>query len=440
MQEINFDCLAGPTHHFGGLSLGNLASAKSKAQLSFPKLAALEGLRKMKILHERGFLQAILPPHPRPFMPALERIGFSLNNPLAAQELLEKNTALFSLCSSSAFMWSANAATFSPSIDSLDKKAHITPANLVSMFHRSLEADYSYKLFKRIFFDESKFMVHKPLPPHDLLSDEGAANHSRLAPTHAHSGLQLFVYGKESFGTSQKTKIYPARQSKIANETIARLHALDENAWLNIEQNPEAIDAGAFHNDVVCVANEKVLLLHEQAFFYQPEIISTLKQKYLALFNEPLIVVELKKELLPLSEAVKSYLFNSQLLSKNNGKMLLFAPLECKENLSAQRAIKFILETNNPIDEIMYFKVSESMANGGGPACLRLRILLSEEERNSINQKCLFNNQIYKNLCEIIEKYYPVKFSLQLLLESKFRSDCQEAVSKINQILGLENL
>ena len=89
--------------------------------------------------------------------------------------------------------------------------------------------------------------------------DEGAANHMRLCEGHGAPGLEVFVYGRPGGR-------FPARQHEQASRIVARTHGLDPGRALFIEQNPEAIEAGAFHNDVVAVANERVLFTHEKAF------------------------------------------------------------------------------------------------------------------------------------------------------------------------------
>lgn len=439
-QEVNFDCLVGPTHHFGGLSLGNLASHKNKARISNPRAAALQGLKKMAFLSERGFIQAVLPPHPRPHFPTLKRLGFQGSTEHMCQEAYELMPEFFSRLSSSSAMWAANAATVCPSADSLDNKVHITPANLITMFHRSIEADFCQRVFQSIFSDENKFTVHDPLPAHDIFSDEGAANHNRLCPSHGQKGLQIFVFGKEAGLAGQKTSIFPARQSKLANLALARLHRLDENYFINLEQNPLAIDGGAFHNDVVAVANQSVFLVHEDAFVKQKTILKQLSQYYKEIYEDDIFIIEISNKDLPLKDAVKSYLFNSQLLTKADGSMLLFSPMDCHNNKHARRTIEHIIAAKNPINEGAYFDISESMANGGGPACLRLRVVLTPEELNAVHPGILLNSKLVKKLEEIIEKYYPEEFTIEHLLDTKFLLNCQHALDQIAQALKLKNL
>src|SRR3954449_10665729 len=76
-HEVNFDGIVGPTHNYAGLSFGNVASMSHRRAVSSPKQAALQGLAKMKFLHGLGVMQAVLPPHERPHLPTLRRLGFT---------------------------------------------------------------------------------------------------------------------------------------------------------------------------------------------------------------------------------------------------------------------------------------------------------------------------------------------------------------------------
>jgi succinylarginine dihydrolase len=436
--EINFDCLVGPTHHFGGLSLGNLASTNNKARIGKPKIAALQGLKKMRFLAQKGFIQAILPPHERPHIRILRNLGFSGLDLDIIKEAIKFPDIFFKLCSSS-FMWAANQATISPKIDSLDQKTHITPANLNTMFHRSIEHEFTNKIFKKIFAHE-QFIIHDALIPHDLFSDEGAANHSRLTPSHSKKALQIFVYGKKTLLSSQKSQIYPARQSFMANEALARLHMLDPDYFLNLEQNPQAIDAGAFHNDVVAVANESVLLCHEMAFLDQKASLDLIKTRYQKLYEQDPIIIEIKNSDLPIEDTVSSYLFNSQLLTKPTGNMLLLAPTDSLNNKKARASLENIHQAQNPIDEIEFFDISESMANGGGPACLRLRIVLTKEELNLIKPTVLFSDKLFDDLSSIIEKYYVEELKPEYFLDPSFINNCRQALEEIARVLDLGSI
>lgn len=439
-HEMNFDCLVGPTHHFGGLSLGNLASAKNRARLANPKRAALQGLEKMRYLKERGFLQGILPPHERPHMKSFRNLGFHGADEKILHEVHQKFPhVMSSLCSSSA-MWAANAATVSPRTDSDDHKTHISPANLVAMLHRSIEASFAFTVFQKIFSSSEFFAVHPPLIAHDVFSDEGAANHTRLCKSHGSRGLQIFVYGKEAESLTQKTKKFPARQSKLANLALAQRHKLKPDAILNLEQNSEAIDKGAFHNDVVAVGNQNVFLCHELAYVDQAKTMALIRQAYQTLFKEEPVIIEIGNKDLPIEDAVTSYLFNSQLLTKPDGNMLLFAPAESQTNVHARAAIDKIISGNNPIDEVSFFNVSESMANGGGPACLRLRVVINNDELQHLGGRVVFTDDIYEELSRIVHAYYVDELTVGHFFDRGFLHNCHRALDEIATTLGLDGI
>ena len=200
--EANFDGLPGPTHNYGGLATGNLASERNKNLVANPRRAALQGLAKMKALADRGFVQAVLPPHERPDVAALRALGFSGDDTGVLTAAARQAPQLLSACSSAAAMWVANAATVSPSADTADGRVHFTPANLVAHFHRSLEAATTTRVLRAIFADARQFVVHEPLPAAPQFGDEGAANHTRFTTGTQTPGVELFVYGRSAFATA----------------------------------------------------------------------------------------------------------------------------------------------------------------------------------------------------------------------------------------------
>src|SRR5258706_2142253 len=329
-REANFDGLVGPTHNYSGLAAGNLASKSNANQVSNPRAAALQGLDKMKSLADFGFAQGVLPPHERPFVPALRRLGFAGTDAEVIARAAAQAPRLLSAASSAAAMWVANAATVSPAADTADHRVHFTPANLASSFHRALEAPTTARALQRIFADPNHFTHHEPLPAAPQLGDEGAANHTRLCGDYGAPGIELFVYGRDLNDASARSPVrYPARQTRAASESIARLHDLRPERCVFAQQNPDAIDAGVFHNDVIAIGNRNVLFLHEQAFVDNDATLAALRRALAPVELVPIIVPASR---VPLADAVSTYLFNSQLLSRADGTMLLVAPSECREN------------------------------------------------------------------------------------------------------------
>ena len=351
LVEINFDGIVGPSHNYAGLSLGNIASSSHGGDTSYPRAAALQGLGKMRSNMELGLAQGFLLPLPRPNRGLIRDLALGADAP----------RQLIAAAWSASSMWTANAATVSPAPDTADGRCHLTPANLVTMAHRAQEWRDTKAQLDIAFGDSQHFAVHDAILP--TFGDEGAANHMRFCEGHGASGVEVFVYG------TQGGK-FPARQHEQASRAVARLHGLDPEKCVFIEQNPEAIAAGAFHNDVVSVANERVLFTHERAFADKQGAYDAIA----AAFPE-LQVVEVPESAVSLEEAIRTYLFNAQLLTLPTGEMALVVPTECQESAAVWSWCEHMLATNGPIRKVIPVDVKQSMANGGGPACLRLRVV-----------------------------------------------------------------
>ena len=435
-KEVNFDGLVGPTHNYSGLSFGNVASFNNANTISNPKLAALQGLEKMKFLLDLGLTQVVMPPPIRPYINLLKNLGFTGSLEDILKKVKNTNPELLSAVYSASSMWTANAATVSPSFDTLDKKVHITPANLASKFHRSLENPYTTKLLRAIFKDDTYFEVHDPLYTCHTLADEGAANHNRFCSNYGDAAVELFVYGRYGFDQSlSPSKIYPARQSDVASKTIARLHKLDPKKVLFVQQSIEAIDAGVFHNDVISVANKNVFFFHEKAFVNTQDVIEKLNQM-IPKFT-PLRVSSSELEV---KQAVCSYIFNSQIITKPSQEMCIIAPRECYE-INDTKIIfdNIIKDNNNPITSVHYFNLHESMKNGGGPACLRLRVVLSEEELNAIHQGVILTEDLYIKLKDWILKHYRDVLSPADFIDPYLYRESEAAFHELMHLLNLSS-
>lgn len=430
-REVNFDGLVGLTHHYAGLSFGNEASTRHRFQVSNPRLAATQGLLKMKALADAGFPQAVIPPHERPCIPVLRQLGFSGSDEQVLEKVAQQAPHWLSSASSASPMWVANAATVCPSADSLDGKVHLTVANLNNKFHRSLEAPTTEALLSAIFRDESRFTVHSALPQVALLGDEGAANHNRLGGDYGDPGVQVFVYGREE-GNGVQPKRYPARQSREASEAVARLNQVNPNQIIFAQQNPDVIDLGVFHNDVIAVSNRQVLFCHELAFANQQALLQQLRSQ-VAGFT----ALEVPLEEVSVQDAVATYLFNSQLLSRDDGSMMLVLPQECREHAGVWHYLNRLLEDDNPIDDLRVFDLRESMSNGGGPACLRLRVVLTPQEQQAVNPAVLMNDALFNTLNNWVDRYYRDRLTAADLADPQLLREGREALDTLTQLLNL---
>lgn len=435
--EVNFDGIVGPTHNYAGLSFGNLASQKHGHTTSNPREAALQGLAKMKYLADLGLKQAVLPPQRRPNLGMLRRVGFSGSDADVLWNASKQEPRLLAAAYSASSMWAANAATVTPSADAADGRVHFTAANLVSNFHRSIESDATAEMFKRIFADGSAFAHHPPLPASSFLADEGAANHTRLCASHGARGIELFVYGRSAEAQGTGPSQFPARQTREASRAIARLHQLEPARAVFAQQNPHAIDAGAFHNDVVAVGNENVLLFHASAYVNTAEPIAEIRRKFEACCGKPFYAIEVPEERVTLKDAIATYLFNSQLITVPTGEMTLIAPAECQEHAGVSEFIQALIDQDNPIRSVHFVDVRQSMHNGGGPACLRLRVAVTESEFALIHPGILLTDSLYNDLVEWVKRYYRDAIRPEDLADPLLAREAIDAVESLARRLKL---
>lgn len=439
-QEYNFDGLVGPTHNYAGLSHGNLASMRNKQLPSNPRAAALQGLEKAITLADLGIPQAILPPLERPHIAMLRSLGFDQKDERAvlAKAARAAPDLLVAACSASA-MWTANAATVAPSADTPDGLLHITAANLSSKLHRAFEAPQTHAMLERIFADKTHFAVHPPLSGGSAVRDEGAANHTRLCTDFGQSGLHLFVYGVDESNPQAPTpKRFTARQTMLASNCVARINQLDPRQCLFVQQNPDAIDAGVFHNDVIAVGHRNLLLYHQQAFANETAAISAIRDTFHSLTGSHLHLLRVSNNQLSMAEAVQTYLFNSQLIQLPDATMAIVVPAECEHSETVRALLQsWVEDSANPISRFLSFDLRESMQNGGGPACLRQRIVLSHAERDAISANIFLNATLYQQLRLWVQTHYRDCLHESDLADPDLLDESRTALDALTQILNL---
>ena len=437
--EANFDGLVGPTHNYAGLSFGNQASQQNQASSSNPALAAKQGLAKMKALHDSGRIQGVLAPQERPDIHTLRRIGFSGSDAQVLAQAAKEAPRILAACCSASSMWTANAATVSPSADTRDAKVHFTPANLTNKFHRSIEHETSGRILAATFPDLAHFHHHQALPGGEHFGDEGAANHSRFCDQYGQPGIEFFVYGRHAFDDSRPQPArYPARQTFEASQALVRSHQLNSAGVVYAQQNPAVIDQGVFHNDVIAVGNRNLLFCHQQAFLNQAQVKTELQQAYAAQNNGKLLhVVEVSERELSVADAVASYLFNSQLLSLDDEQMQIVVPEESRNNGNVWALLQQIKAADNPINDILVFDLKQSMSNGGGPACLRLRVVLNQQELAATNPHCLMTDALFERLNLWVDQHYRDRLFEADLADPALLLESRRALDELTQILGL---
>ena len=413
IAEINFDGIIGPSHNYAGLSLGNLASTTHRGEISQPRAAALQGVDKMRANLALGLIQGVFVPQPRPARAWLVELG---------TDIADAEPEIAANAMSASAMWAANAATVSPSPDTADGRCHLTVANLRTMPHRSHEWVATRAQLELAFADPA-FVVHGPVPP--AFGDEGAANHMRLAARHGEPGIELFVFGRTGGP-------FPARQHVEASKAIARRHRLDPARTLFVEQSEEAIAAGAFHNDVVAVANERVLFAHAKAFANRKGTFAAITK-----LMPEVEIVEVSDTDVPLADAIRSYLFNAQLVTTPDGATTLIVPEEVRETPSVWAWIERHLTSNGAIRRVEVVDVRQSMANGGGPACLRLRVAC---DPNLVDQRFLVDEAKLDRIAATISREWPEEIAAVDLQRPSLVDAVERARSALLDTLDLSAL
>ncbi|MEM1166233.1 MAG: N-succinylarginine dihydrolase [Planctomycetota bacterium] len=431
-REFNFDSIVGPTHNYAALAYGNIASAKSGGSTSKPRDAAKQGLAKMRQVLALGVPQAILPPHHRPDLDLLRTLGFTGNAEQLLTTAAEADPALVHVACSASAMWAANAATVSPSIHTADARVHLTPANLASNTHRAIEPPQTVRTVRAIFANDALFAVHDPLPGLPALSDEGAANHTTLCPAHGEPGVELYVYGAAIDPAAPRPERYPARQTERAARAVARHHTVDPDRLVFAHQSPHAIDHGVFHNDVIAVGTERTLLYHEHAFADEAAVLDALRRAT----DDALEPIRITDAELPIDDAVRTYLFNSQLLRTPDDGLTLLAPCEVRDHPGAS-AVADSLVGRAGIAAVVYAEVRESMRNGGGPACLRLRVALTENEAASVAPGVIATPDRLDELERWVDRHYRETLTPDELADPALERESQDALDELTTLLGL---
>jgi succinylarginine dihydrolase len=442
MREFQFDGLVGPTHNYGALSPGNVASMTHGGEPSNPRAAALQGLAKMHLVRHLGVAQAVLPPHDRPSLTHLRRLGFHGTDEAVIAAAAAGDGFYLRNCSSASAMWVANAATIVPSSDAADGRVHVAVANLHQMFHRSIEAATTARVLRAVFADTERFVVHEPLPGGGQLADEGAANQIRLATSRG--AAHLFAWGRaasfESADGPDKQLAgphkHPARQAREASIALARLHRLDPARCLFPQQHPLGIDAGAFHTDVMAVGSGPFLMMHELAFADDARLVDDLRR----LLGDELVVVRATSTELPPARAVAAYPFNSQLLTLPDGTLAIVAPDDAREDPEARAFLERVVALGGPVGALHYVDVRQSMRNGGGPACLRLRVPLKDGEARALSGNVVLSDALHDSLRAWIDRHYRDRLVPADLADPELAREGMRALDELTGLLALGSI
>ena len=94
------------------------------------------------------------------------------------------------------------------------------------------------------------------------------------------------------------------------------------------------------------------------------------------------------------------------------------------EKISAEEEIK----------KIKFIDVKQSMRNGGGPACLRLRMIFNENEISSVNKNFLLDDIKIDLLTDLIENKYRDRLQPDDLLDPNLADESLEILDALTKI------
>jgi succinylarginine dihydrolase len=143
---------------------------------------------------------------------------------------------------------------------------------------------------------------------------------------------------------------------------------------------------------------------------------------------------------LPLADAVACYPFNSSLVPLADGSLVLVAPDESEHNPQARAFLHRVLEAANPVSRLVYVNVNDSMRNGGGPACLRLRVPLTSIERAAVSGRVFFDPALQTELEAWVRKHYRDQLTQRDLTDPQFLRETREALDALSALLELGSI
>ena len=184
---------------------------------------------------------------------------------------------------------------------------------------------------------------------------------------------------------------------------------------------------------MIAVGHGHALFCHELAYVEQHAVLAELAQRVGPAFT-PVVVQDAE---VSLADAVTTYLFNSQLLPRPGGGLVLVAPAECRETASVSSYLDRLVALGGPIREVMTFDLRQSMRNGGGPACLRLRVPLTPEERARIHANVFLDDALAAALDAWVRRNYRDRLAPEDLADPALLDESRRALDEISQLLRL---
>jgi succinylarginine dihydrolase len=187
----------------------------------------------------------------------------------------------------------------------------------------------------------------------------------------------------------------------------------------------------------VSLANEEVFIFHQEAFADRVELERVLHhlKEHVKGFHP----IEILSEDISLDDLVSSYLLNSQLITVDNNEMMMLLPEEVQNHPNCMRWLDEI-QSSSPIKYLEFVDIRQSMMNGGGPACLRFKAVVNNDEFDRLNERFLLSPTKLMDLRTLVSKHYRDKLHPEDLLDIKFMQESYTFLDELTQLLDLGNI
>jgi len=117
--------------------------------------------------------------------------------------------------------------------------------------------------------------------------------------------------------------------------------------------------------------------------------------------------------------------------------MVVVAPLDAREDPQAHAFLERLAGVGGPVRAVHYIDVRQSMRNGGGPACLRLRVPLCDDEERALGARVLLDDALDEALTAWVDRHYRDRLAPHDLADPALAREGMTALDELTLILRL---
>jgi len=117
--------------------------------------------------------------------------------------------------------------------------------------------------------------------------------------------------------------------------------------------------------------------------------------------------------------------------------MTLVVPSECQDNQPVWNWLQQMLAGNGPIRHVKVVDVRQSMANGGGPACLRLRVVADPA---TVDPRFMLDDAKAEAMEKVVAEFWPEQINPADIGSESLAATIRTARAQMLDLLGLTEL